>query len=319
MSSTTISNQTLEKLLDQLLVDPSNVLDAKQFEHVMEGCLALLSKEESVLSISGNVSIIGDLHGCMDSLNQVIERGGQKLTQGNYLFLGDYVDRGEHSVALLQSVLIAKLMRPEAVWLLRGNHECKEVSKVYGYLEDMKSHYESKLDADQFQSVLNLSHKLFNALPFAAVVDDHIFCVHGGLSETLESIESIKKLERFKDVPHEGGVTDLLWSDPGKEAKQQTSPRGAGHLWGTDFTKSFMTNNKLSCVIRSHQLVTNGYEWTHEGQVLTIFSAANYCGKCNNTGAFVRYEQEKKKLRVIAYSQLYQLPVNSEQLPTTTL
>ena len=126
----------------------------------------------------------------------------------------------------------------------------------------------------------------FDHLPLAAVVENQIFCPHGGLSPSLDTLEHIRELDRNQEVPHEGPMCDLLWSDPDDRCGWGISPRGAGYTFGQDISEQFCRANGLNLIARAHQLVQEGYEWAHDKTVVTVFSAPNYCYRC---GPFFSY------------------------------
>ena len=123
---------------------------------------------------------------------------------------------------------------------------------------------------------------LFDYLPLTALVDSQIFCLHGGLSPSIDTLDHIRALDRLQEVPHEGPMCDLLWSDPDDRGGWGISPRGAGYTFGQDISETFNHSNGLTLVSRAHQLVMEGYNWSHDRNVVTIFSAPNYCYRCGN-------------------------------------
>jgi len=137
--------------------------------------------------------------------------------------------------------------------------------------------------------------ELFDYLPLTAVVQDSIFCLHGGLSPSIESFDQIKQLDRVQEIPHEGPICDLLWSDPDDRMGWGISPRGAGYSFGQDITEQFNQTNGLTLVSRAHQLVMNGFNWSHEKNIVTIFSAPNYCYRCGNEAAIMEVDEFMNK------------------------
>jgi len=133
---------------------------------------------------------------------------------------------------------------------------------------------------------------LFDYLPLTALIENQIFCLHGGLSPCIDTLDHIRALDRLQEVPHEGAMCDLLWSDPDDRAGWGLSPRGAGYTFGQDISEQFNHNNGLSLVARAHQLVMEGYNWCHEQNVVTIFSAPNYCYRCGNQAAIMELDEK---------------------------
>lgn len=133
---------------------------------------------------------------------------------------------------------------------------------------------------------------LFDFFPITALVENKIFCLHGGLSPNIETIDNIRDLNRFQEVPHDGPMCDLLWSDPDERNSWGVSPRGAGFTFGQDISQHFNHTNDLQLISRAHQLIMEGYSWAHEQQVVTIFSAPNYCYRCGNQAAIMSVDED---------------------------
>jgi serine/threonine-protein phosphatase 2A catalytic subunit len=136
--------------------------------------------------------------------------------------------------------------------------------------------------------------ELFNLLPLAAIVDNKIFCLHGGLSPEIKTIDQIRELDRKKDVPNSGAMCDLLWSDPEERTGWGISPRGAGYIFGADISKKFLSTNDLTMINRAHQLVMKGFSWSHDNSVCTLFSAPNYCYRCGNQAGIMEISDNFK-------------------------
>jgi serine/threonine-protein phosphatase 2A catalytic subunit len=134
--------------------------------------------------------------------------------------------------------------------------------------------------------------EIFQYLPLAALVENEFFCLHGGLSPTIMKIDEIQYINRIQDVPHDGAMCDLLWSDP-DETKTGfgISPRGCGWIWGPDATDNFIRINKLKMVCRAHQLVIPGYQYCHDDKCITVFSAPNYCYRCGNEASIMEIDE----------------------------
>jgi serine/threonine-protein phosphatase 2A catalytic subunit len=135
----------------------------------------------------------------------------------------------------------------------------------------------------------------------AAVIDNEIMCVHGGLSPKIKKIDDINSIERFQEIPLEGPMCDLMWSDPDvnilfiftkkDRGDWNESPRGAGWTFGIEVSKEFNYNNNLRFIARAHQLVIEGFDWTHERNVVTLFSAPNYCYRCGNKASIMEVDE----------------------------
>jgi serine/threonine-protein phosphatase 2A catalytic subunit len=166
--------------------------------------------------------------------------------------MGDYVDRGYHSVETVTFLLCLKVRYPNRIFLTRGNHECRQVTQVYGFYDECLKKYGNT-------TVWKLITDLFDFLPLAALVDKKIFCLHGGLSPEISTLDEIRSLNRKQEVPHNGAICDLLWSDPEEKDGWGSSPRGAGYTFGRDISTKFLYTNNLQFICRAHQLVMNVY------------------------------------------------------------
>lgn len=203
----------------------------------------------------------------------------------NYLFLGDYIDRGKQSLESICLLLAYKIKYPENFFLLRGNHECASINRVYGFFDECKRRHSIKL--------WKVFTDCFNMLPVAAVIEDKILTMHGGLSPDLDNLETIKNIQRPTDVPDTGILCDLLWSDPDRSINEWgENDRGVSVTFGESVVKSFLKKNDLDLICRAHQVVQDGYEFFSQRSLVTIFSAPNYCGEFDNCGAMMSIDEE---------------------------
>jgi len=284
MASSDITN--IDRMIDQL-VNECKPLSEQEVKFVCEKAKEVLSQESNVVSVRAPVTVCGDLHGQFQDLIELFRIGGRP-PDTNYLFMGDYVDRGYHSVETFSLVVCLKIRYKDRVTILRGNHESKEINRIYGFFDECLKKYGNEGVWKQFSDV-------FSYLPLTALINNDIFCLHGGLSPSVESLDSVRNLNRYQDVPHEGPMCDLLWSDPDdSKTGWGISPRGAGYTFGPDISQSFLHKNKLKLVARAHQLVMDGYQRAHENRVVTIFSAPNYCYRCGNQAAIMEVDDQLK-------------------------
>ncbi|KAL2486454.1 Serine/threonine-protein phosphatase PP1 isozyme 2 [Abeliophyllum distichum] len=210
-----------------------------------------------------------DIHGQYGDLLRLFEYGGFP-PEANYLFLGDYVDRGKYSLETICLLLAYKIKYPENFFLLRGNHECASINRIYGFYDECKRRFNVRL--------WKVFTDCFNCLPVAALIDDKILCMHGGLSPDLLNLDQIRNLPRPNDVPDSGLLCDLLWSDPSREVKGWgMNDRGVSYTFGPDKVAEFLMQHDMDLVCRAHQVVEDGYEFFADRQLVTIFSAPNYC------------------------------------------
>jgi serine/threonine-protein phosphatase 2A catalytic subunit len=212
---------------------------------------------------------------------------GGRSPDTNYLFMGDYVDRGYYSVETVTLLVTLKVRFKDRITILRGNHESRQITQVYGFYDECLRKYSTSLVWKYFTDA-------FDYLPLTAVVENQIFTLHGGLSPSVETLDNIRQIDRIQEVPHEGAMCDLLWSDPDDRCGWGISPRGAGYTFGQDIAENFLHVNGLKMIARAHQLVMEGYNWCHDKAVVTLFSAPNYCYRCGNTAAIMEIDENLK-------------------------
>jgi len=254
-----------------------------QLKALCEASRKVFMSQGTLLELEAPIKICGDIHGQFHDLLRIFEYGGWP-PESSYMFLGDYVDRGKQSLETIALLLGYKVKYPENFFLLRGNHECASITRIYGFYDECKRRYNIKL-WKHFNDV-------FNSLPLCGVVDDRIICMHGGLSPELTSMEDINNILRPIDVPDSGVVCDLLWADPepglGGWAE---SDRGVSYTFGEDVVAAFLAQHGMDLVCRAHQVVEDGYEFFAGRQLVTIFSAPNYCGEFDNAGGMMSVDE----------------------------
>ncbi|KAM0681666.1 phosphoprotein phosphatase PP4 catalytic subunit [Glugoides intestinalis] len=266
----------LEKLLENLqnLILPTE----EDLLRLIQKSQLVLAEEENIQHINGDAAIVGDLHGqFFDFLNMINLIG----TDINIVFLGDYVDRGLNSVELFIYLLALKLINKKRITLLRGNHENRSQTAVYGFEEECISKYN--------HVIYWKFCEIFEVLPLVAIVNKKYFCVHGGISPelTLEWLELQDRTQEYSDF------SCILWGDPVDSVKQfATSQRGAGFLYGKVAIDLFLKKVNCQFLVRSHQLVLRGFEEKFDGKCITIWSAPNYCYKCKNIACFMSIKPE---------------------------
>ncbi|RKO87863.1 Serine/threonine-protein phosphatase 4 catalytic subunit (PP-X), partial [Blyttiomyces helicus] len=233
--------------------------------------------------------ICGDIHGQFYDLKELFRVGG-KCPDTNYLFLGDFVDRGFYSVETFLLLLALKVRYPDRITLIRGNHESRQITQVYGFYDECVRKYGSV-------NVWRYCCEIFDYLSLSAIIDDKILCVHGGLSPSISTLDQIRIIDRKQEVPHDGAMCDLLWSDPDADVEGGwgLSPRGAGYLFGADVVSQFIHTNNLELIARAHQLVMEGYKMMFEDSLVTVWSAPNYCYRCGNVAAFLELDEHLQK------------------------
>lgn len=228
--------------------------------------------------------ICGDIHGQFYDLKELFEVGGE-CPETNYLFMGDFVDRGYYSVETFLLLLALKVRYPERITLIRGNHESRQITQVYGFYDECLRKYGSV-------NVWRYCTNIFDYLALAAIIDNKIFCVHGGLSPSIHTLDEIRSIDRKQEVPHDGAMCDLMWSDPDDQnSGWSVSPRGAGYNFGGDIVEKFNRENKIDLICRAHQLVMEGYRSMFNDTLVTVWSAPNYCYRCGNVAAILELDE----------------------------
>lgn len=249
--------------------------------------IEVISEEPTVKYVATPVTICGDIHGQFYDLRELFLVGGHP-PETNYLFMGDYVDRGFYSLETFLLLLALKVRYPNRLTLLRGNHESRQTTQAYGFYDECLRKYGNP-------NVWKLCTDVFDCLILAAVVGTSIFCVHGGLSPQLTSLDQLKTMERRQEIPHAGPISDLLWSDPEEIEGFTQSSRGAGFMFGQDVVAQFNHANKLELIARSHQLVMEGFKMMFDSQLVTVWSAPNYCYRSGNVASILEVDDLSTK------------------------
>eukprot|EP00936_MAST-01D_sp_MAST-1D-sp1_P001708 g1708.t1 len=234
-----------------------------------------------------HMTVCGDTHGQFYDLCNIFELGGRPAPTNPYLFNGDYVDRGSFSCEVVITLLAYKLLYPTGLYLTRGNHESKNMNKIYGFEGEVKHKYDDR--------IMDLFTELFNWLPLGAVLQSKVMVVHGGLfTEQGVTLDAIRRTPRNREPPESGIMSDIMWSDPQPFPGRGPSKRGVGLSFGPDVTREFLDANGLELLVRSHEVKDEGYLVEHDGKCITIFSAPNYCDQMGNKGAFIRFGPDMK-------------------------
>ncbi|PWA45797.1 Kelch repeat type 2 [Artemisia annua] len=268
-------------------------LDCNEIADLCDCSERIFSSEPSVLQLKAPIKIFGDLHGQFGDLMRLFDEYGSPSTAGDiayidYLFLGDYVDRGQHSLETICLLLALKVEYPQNVHLIRGNHEAADINALFGFRIEC---IERMGERDGIW-VWHRINRLFNWLPLAALIEKKILCMHGGIGRSINHIEQIENLQR--PITMEAGsivLMDLLWSDPTENDSVEglrPNARGPGLVtFGPDRVMEFCNNNDLQLIVRAHECVMDGFERFAQGHLITLFSATNYCGTANNAGAIL--------------------------------
>ncbi|CAH0405048.1 unnamed protein product [Chilo suppressalis] len=298
------SNATEESAMGSLLL--------KLAEAVRPICAA----EPRLLRLASPVYAIGDLHGNLGALltmESALWPSGTALGPARFLFLGDFVDRGPHGAELMAYLLAAKLQRPNAVLMVRGNHETRDIQKMFTFYNECVAKY-GETDGPKVWNAIN---NVFDALPLAAVVDDKVFCCHGGIPPpwVCPLITAIDKVPVPLTRPAEQSsiAWELLWNDPVKPNKltatlalelasnegfAANTKRGTGHVFDQSALDRFLAANQLSHVVRAHELHQSGFLCQLRGKLISVFSSYRYCGATNDSGIALLEDNKIRLIRI---------------------
>lgn len=261
------------------------ILSEKVLRRCCEKVKELLIEESNVQPVSAPVTICGDIHGQFYDLLELFQKGGD-FPGTNYIFIGDFVDRGYNSVETFELLMCYKIKYPSHITLLRGNHESRQITLVYGFFDEIIRKYGNS-------NPWSFCIEVFDLLPIGAVVEGEVLCVHGGLSPEIRTLDQIRTIDRNVEIPHEGPFCDLMWSDPDNIPSWAMSGRGAGWLFGAKVTEEFNHINGLQLIARAHQLVNEGFQYWFPNDILvTVWSAPNYCYRCGNIGAILQLDEK---------------------------
>ncbi|KAF5310634.1 hypothetical protein D9619_008093 [Psilocybe cf. subviscida] len=320
----------LDSVIDRLLEvrgnRPGKPVQLAEYEikYLCTKAREIFINQPILLELEAPIKICGDIHGQYYDLLRLFEYGGFP-PEANYLFLGDYVDRGKQSLETICLLLAYKIKYPENFFILRGNHECASINRIYGFYDECKRRYNIKL--------WKTFTDCFNCLPIAAIIDEKIFTMHGGLSPDLQSMEQIRRVMRPTDVPDTDPDKDITgWSE---------NDRGVSFTFGPDVVSRFLQKHDMDLICRAHQwhhtaaalsekglhtnasggavvdwrtdgtaqpaliirctasilivaitrVVEDGYEFFAKRHLVTLFSAPNYCGEFDNAGAMMSVDE----------------------------
>ncbi|KAH8277973.1 hypothetical protein KR018_011402 [Drosophila ironensis] len=239
-----------------------------------------------LLELKAPLKICGDIHGQFSDLMRIFKRCGFPPST-NYLFLGDYVDRGKQSLETICLLLAYKIRYPEKIFLLRGNHECASINRIYGFFDEMKRRHSVRL--------WHTFTDCFDRLPVAAIVGGRIFCCHGGLSPELHNMDQIRNICRPTDIPNQGILCDLLWADLNHDTDGWGhNARGVSYTFSEPIVRDFLATYDFDLIVRAHEVVEDGYEFFADRHLVTVFSAPNYCGMMNNAGGVMSVDKDLK-------------------------
>lgn len=275
-----------------------------------------MSNEPNLLRLQDPITIVGDIHGQYYDFLKLLEVGGNP-DNTQFLFLGDYVDRGSFSIEVLLHLYALKINFPNKIWLIRGNHECRQMTSFFNFRDECEYKYDMVVYYAFMES--------FDTLPLSAVINGKFLAVHGGLSPQLVLLNQICSFTRFQEPPRSGIFCDILWADPIDEDKEEhtiqtesffpNDIRGCSYFFGYNAATTFLEKNGLLSIIRAHEAQLEGYKMHQTNLktgfpiVITIFSAPNYCDVYNNKGAVLKFDSNTLNIQQFSFSpHPYHLP-----------
>ena len=297
------------------------VFDIDQIASLTKQCMEIVASQPNILKVSAPVKVFGDIHGQYIDLMNFFNKWGSPnegpngdIMTNDYLFLGDFVDRGNLSLETICLLMALKVKYPDQIHLIRGNHEDILINSGFGFQNECQGRLHDESENDD--SLFALINNFFEYLPFAAIIEDQILCVHGGIGSNVKKLSDIEEIKRPFEVVHEAQTReqklamDLLWSDPtdndeefGIQPNLQRDSNNLGHIvkYGPDIVKKFLKDNNLSYIIRGHECVLDGFERFAGGLLLTVFSATDYCGRHGNAGAMIVINQHMQMIPHLIY------------------
>ncbi len=251
-----------------------NWIDANSFLTLLAEVEELFETEPPVLEVfDKRVLFIGDLHGDWEAAREIIRF--VREYDGTVIFLGDYVDRGDYSIEILQVLFEMKRRSPRKIILLRGNHETISTNSYYGFKNEVFSKFKSSAD-----KIYIRCNEVFAKMPIAVLINNgEILALHGGIPIESPEISELKSLPK-NDLRGEGNkfLFQILWNDPDDRIKTYApSPRGPGcYLFGWEVFNKFTEKNNINVIIRAHTYLPEGYRFFFNNKLLSIFSVLNY-------------------------------------------
>ena len=285
-----LQNDRITRLLKMLLslkkgnTTQSMHLKEITIKRVLQQAYQIIEKEPVQLELTAPIIIVGDIHGQYYDLLRIFECL-KTPSEKRFLFLGDYVDRGKQSIETILLLLCFKIKYPNNIFLLRGNHESAPTNKIYGFFDECKRRVNIRI----WKSFT----EFFNILPITALIEKKILCMHGGLSYEIYDMKCFKEIKRPTEIPNEGLLCDLLWSDPSSDLYTNWGPneRGLSYTFSKDVVEKFVKENDLDLICRAHQVVEEGFEFFANMKMVTIFSAPNYMGEFDNNGGMLEVDE----------------------------
>ena len=292
----------------------------EEIESLIDEVIPIISKENSLIKIRSPCKIFGNIYGLYNDLMRFFESYGNpsdSIQNGDinvmqYIFLGDFCDRGFYSLEVVFLLFALKVKYPNFIYLIRGHHEDKNVNEIYGLGQECKDRLNDEIKKEN--SIFNLINKAFEYLPFGVLIDGGTLLVHGGIGTSIENLDDINNISRptpvVQDVENimQLQIIDLLYSEyDDKESnyninnERDTMKKGFIVKYGKKRLDDFLNKNNINLLITAHQFVKEGFNTFNNDKLLVLFSATNYMDKYNNIGAMITIAKKtaNKRLNII--------------------
>ncbi len=265
-----------------------NLPTEHEIKQLCDKAREILESLDNVAELNCPITVCGNIHGQFEDLLEIFDIGGE-VPETNYIFLGNFVDRGDYSVETIIFLLTLKIKYPHRITLLRGSHESRQISQNYGFYDECQKKYGNI-------NVWRMCTDIFDLFQLCAVIESKIFCVHGGLSPLLNFIDDIRKIDRKQEVPENGLMCDILYSDPDEWVWTYVyQSRGAGYLFGEKDVYKFNRENNIDLIARSHEFIRKGYQFLFNEKIVTVWSAPNYFHKCDNDASIMEFDEHMNR------------------------
>ena len=281
----------IDNIIEKII--KGEILPMKEFDKLYDKAKEILDKRSNIAILKSPITICGCINAHFEELKNIFKICGD-VSNTQYLFLGDYVGRGKNHISTFLLIISLLIKNPNNIYLLRGNHDSRHMTIIWGLKDECFSKYKGENSKKIYQKIC----ELFDLLQIAAIIDNKIFCVHGGLSPKFKKIEEIEKIDRKKEI-YDGEnentlIKDLVWSNPSEEIMEYAADEnnGVGILYGEKVVDDFLKeNNNINLIIRSHECIDEGYKYIFNKKVLTLFSASNYIG-FNNIAIVLKIDEK---------------------------
>eukprot|EP00760_Papus_ankaliazontas_P038559 PhM_4_TR9185/c0_g1_i1/m.67716 len=269
------------------MLNKAQLPSANSILQMLMAAKRILRDEPNVVTVPAPCVLVGDIHGQFYDLRDRVFAYGGMVDTVKYVFLGDYVDRGENSLLCATLLMTLKVRYPDQIYLLRGNHESKMTNNIYGFQQECRTTFPELSQGILMEHPMWASfNNAFDLLPLMAIVGNRVMCMHGGLSPEFQTPAHVMTVERGVEVEANQLMSDITWSDPTPSEGFYGNLRGLGHLFGPDVTHHVLRINHMTMLVRAHQCVKSGFQFDHSEYLVTLFSAPNYCN-LGNKGAIL--------------------------------